>query len=256
MFHFKPFAMKPLFILIFFLLSFTMKESNGLDQEGKLQVLIVTGGHRFDREAFFAMFDSFGNMEYTELSHPGALDYFGAKEIRTFDAVVFYDMPNPENMTSGQKNDIKRFFEKGAPAVFLHHALVSYPYWDEFSEIVGGRFYDKNPLIAHGDTIRSGYRHDVTYTVKVANPNHPVTLGMSDFEIEDEVYNRYYVKEDVEPLLTTDHPESDKLIGWINRYGRSQIVYLLNGHDVKAYSNENYRRLLKNAIEWVSEEAK
>jgi len=242
--------MKPALTLLFFLCAFAM---SGSIQEEKLKALIVTGGHSFDREAFSAMFDSFGNMEWTEISHPGALDYFGSKEIRTYDAVVFYDMPNPENMTQKQKDDIKRFFKQGAPAVFLHHALVSYPFWDEFPEIIGGRFYDKkNPLIANGDTIISGYRHDVAYTVKIVNPDHPVTRGVSDFEIEDEVYNNYYVKKDVEPLLTTDHPESDRIIGWINRYGKSRVVYLLNGHDNKAYSNENYRRLVRNAIQWVA----
>lgn len=225
-------------------------------QKEQLDVLIVTGGHRFDRDSFFSMFDSFENIYWTEIKHPEAIDYLVSGKIRNYDAVVFYDMPNPADLTIAQKKSISRFFKNAAPAVFLHHALVSYPFWDEFPEIIGGRFFDKNPQIVKGDTIRSGYRHDVEYLVQIADRNHPITRGLDDFVIMDEVYNKFYVKDDVVPLLITSHPESDPVIGWVNRYGRSQIVYLLNGHDKNAFENENYRRLVKNAIVWTAEATK
>jgi hypothetical protein len=36
------------------------------------RILIVTGGHDFDRESFFKMFDSFEGISYIELKHPEA----------------------------------------------------------------------------------------------------------------------------------------------------------------------------------------
>ena len=69
----------------------------------------------------------------------------------------------------------------------------------------------------------------------------------------DEVYKNYFVKNDVQLLLTTDHPESGRELGWINKFGDSQIVFLMNGHDEHAYNNLNYRILVENAIHWVSE---
>ena len=55
----------------------------------KLNILIVTGGHDFDRQSFFEMFDSFKDVSYTELKHPEANLQLGTIDLKTFDAVVF-----------------------------------------------------------------------------------------------------------------------------------------------------------------------
>lgn len=137
--------------------------------------------------------------------------------------------------------------------IFLHHTLLSYRQWEKFTEIIGGRYYNKSPLITEqGDTLQSVYQHDVRYKVNIVDAKHPITLGMADFEILDEAYNHYYVKDDVEVLLTTNHPLSGHKLGWINDFGNSRIVFLINGHGETAYENQNFRRLLYNAIHWAA----
>lgn len=226
-----------------------------MNNSGKpLDVLIITDNRKFNREAFFAMFDSFNNIRRTEKKHPQAIDFIGSDSIKTYDAVVFYDMPENVVLTQKQKQNLIRFFESGAPIVFLHHSILSYREWDLFPEILGGRYYGKTPLITkNGDTIRSTYRHNVPHKITIADRKHPITKGVKDFEIMDEVYKNYFVKNDVQLLLTTDHPESGRELGWINKFGDSQIVFLMNGHDEHAYNNLNYRILVENAIHWVSE---
>ena len=196
----------------------------------KQHVLIVTGEKKFDRESFFAMFNSFKNISWSELQHPSVIDLLGTDELPDFDAIVFYDMPARIELTEEQKERISLFFSSGVPVVFLHHALLSYQSWDEFRLILGGRYFE-NETLFNGTLVRSGYRHDVEYSVKVVDPEHPVTRGMSDFVITDEVYNQYITNPGITPLLTTDHPESGSIIGWVNRYGQSTVVYLINGHD-------------------------
>ena len=145
-------------------------------------------------------------------------------------------------------------FQNGKAAVFLHQSLLSYQDWDEFIDIIGGRYYhEKEGMTPDGKTMLSGYQHDVNYIIEIADTTHPVTSGLNRFEIFDEVYHDYYVKPGIKPLLTTSHPSSDSIIGWTNRYYKSKIVYLLNGHDHHAFNNENYRKLLLNAIKWTSE---
>lgn len=223
------------------------------DQEKQLNVLVVTDDRKFNREAFFAMFDSFDRIQWREISQSEVLNLFGSDSIKGYDALVFYDMPENVVPSEEQKQNMLRFFEEGAPAVFLHHSLLSYREWDKFSDIIGGRYYNKTPLItAKGDTIQSVYQHDVQYKVLIADKEHPVTHGMDDFEIFDETYKNYLVNSDVEVLLTTDHPSSGSVIGWVNTFGNSQIVYLMNGHGESAYNNPDYRQLLYNAINWVA----
>jgi uncharacterized protein len=244
--------MKPVILLLSLLFILKISAVNATAQK-QLKVLVVTDNRKFDREAFFEMFESCPDFEVSKITHPRILDFFGTDSIRMFDAVVFYDMPEQLNPTEVQKQHMIRFFSEGAPAVFLHHSLLSYRQWDHFKEIIGGRYYNKSPLITEkGDTLQSVYQHDVHYKVQVVNPHHPITRGVCDFEILDEVYNHYFVKDDVEVLLTTDHPLSGRKLGWINTYEKSRVVYLINGHGATAYSNTNFRKILQNAIRWVA----
>jgi len=43
-------------------------------------------------------------------------------------------------------------------------------------------------------------------------------------------------------------------VGWTKSYRNSPIVYLQCGDDPVAYANENFQRLLHNAIRWVASE--
>ncbi|MGM0531555.1 MAG: ThuA domain-containing protein, partial [Bacteroidota bacterium] len=128
--------------------------------------------------------------------------------------------------------------------------LVSYQEWDEFEKILGGRYLESDYVDDPGNA--SDYKHDIEMKVSVADKNHPVTRNMNDFIITDEGYSNLRVLPSVKTLLTTDHQHCARKVAWANEYNNSTIVYLLLGHDNKAFQDKNYQRLLFNAIEWVS----
>ncbi len=212
----------------------------------KLNVLIVTGGHDFDRKSFFEMFDSFQDISYTELKHPEANLQLGQINPKTFDAVIFYDMP--KSITEAEKKSYDKLLKLGKGLVFLHHSLASYQEWDEFKTIIGGKYHEEKDSPAS-----STYQHDVQFKVKISDSKHPVTKGVTDFEILDEVYGNTEVLAGVTPLLTTDHPQSSKIIGWTHQKGDSQIVYLQPGHDKIGYFNPSYQKLVRQAIAFVAD---
>ncbi len=80
------------------------------------------------------------------------------------------------------------------------------------------------------------------------HPKHPVTKGIDNFEILDEVYGNTEVLPEVTPLLTANHPQSSKIIGWTHQKDKSRIVYIQLGHDKNGYFNPNYQKLVKQAI--------
>ncbi len=211
----------------------------------KLQVLVVTGGHDFDRKAFFELFDSFPDIRYTELKHPEANLQLGQADPKTFDAVVFYDMP--KTITEAEKASYHKLLKLGKGLVFLHHSLVSYPDWNEFETIIGGKYYEEK-----NSPKTSTYQHDVDFTVQIADTDHPVTRGISNFEIHDEVYGNTEVLPEVRPLLLADHPLSSKIIGWTHQKENSRIVYIQPGHDKNGFENPAYRKLLQQAIRYVA----
>jgi len=211
----------------------------------KLNILIVTGGHDFDRKSFFEMFDSFQDFSYTELKHPEANLQLSLIDPKTFDAVVFYDMP--KSISETEKESYFKLLKLGKGLVFLHHSLCSYQQWDEYKAIVGGKYHEEK-----NSTQSSTYQHDVTFTVKITDQNHQVTKGINDFEILDEVYGNTEVLPGVTPLLTANHPQSSKTIGWTHKIENSRIVYIQPGHDKNGYFNPNYQKLVKQAITYVA----
>lgn len=210
----------------------------------KLNILVVTGGHSFDQKSFFEMFDSFQNISYTELKQPEANSQLGTIDPKSFDAVVFYDMP--KTISEKEKGSYHKLLKLGKGLVFLHHSQCSYQEWDNYKNIVGGKYHEEKDTPA-----TSTYQHDVTFTVKIADPKHPVTRGIKDFEILDEVYGNTEVLPSVTPLLTADHPQSTKIIGWTHQKENSRIVYIQPGHDKNSYQNSQYRQLVRQAINFV-----
>jgi uncharacterized protein len=167
---------------------------------------------------------------------------------KIIDVLVFYDMWR--EISEPEKQAYLNLTKQGKPFLFLHHSLVSYQNWAEFEKILGGKYVDRSPDIPKEE--HSTYKHDVWIDVEVADKQHPVTKGMEDFRIFDEVYGNYRVSPNVRPLLKTSHPESTPVIGWENRYNASTIVYLQPGHDFNAYETDEYRKLILQAIHYLA----
>jgi len=215
-----------------------------------IRVLVVTGGHAFEQKPFFEMFGSFDGMEIREAVQPKA-DSLLVPELKTScDVVVFYDYV--QKITLEQKNAFVNLLQKGIGVLFLHHSICSYQDWDEYETIVGGRYHLKAGTKDGRAFEASTYKHDVEVPVHVVDPGHPVVQGIQDFILHDEAYGKYEVLPDMHPLLETDHPESAKTIGWWHVYGKSPIVFIQLGHDHWAYEHPMFRKLVRQAIVWVS----
>ncbi|MBM3471711.1 MAG: ThuA domain-containing protein [Armatimonadetes bacterium] len=215
-----------------------------------LALLVITGGHDFERPQFTALFDSFEGMTWREAQHPNANDSYAPEAARSYDVLVLYDLN--QQITEEQQAALLAMLRSGKGLVVLHHALADYQAWDDWLQVVGGRFY-LAPTRRGAETVpASTWRHGVDIPVRVVDPKHPVTRGLSDFTIHDEVYGGYEVLPRAHPLLTTDHPESSPTLAWTNWYGNSRVVTIQLGHDHFAYENPNYRRLVSQAIRWVA----
>ena len=221
-----------------------------------IRILVVTGGHDFERVPFFDMFKGFEGIEFKEASHPSADSLLNPDLRQSFDAVVFYDMPS-EPRSEKSKTDFIDLLNRGIGVVFLHHSLASYQNnWDEFEAVLGGKYHEKAGEKNGRPYEASSYLEGVDVPVQVVNPWHPVTEGIDDFVLhDDEVYGNFEVLPDVHPLLETVHPKSTRTIGWWHVTGKSRVVYLQPGHGLTAYENPIYRRLVKQAIRFVSRES-
>ena len=222
-----------------------------VEPAAKLKVLVVTGGHGFEQEPFFKMFKDNPEITFTHAEHAKTnATVYERGDLSSYDVVVLYDMA--KNITEEQKAKFLSLFDKGTGLVVLHHALVSYPDWPEYEKIIGGRYPEPDPNKPGTVTEKAGYQHDVEVPVVLVAKDHPITAGLKDFTIHDEIYWGYRVQPDVTPLITTTHAKSGKPLGWSRTQGKSRVVYLQLGHGPEAFNNENYRKLVAQSIRWTA----
>jgi len=213
-----------------------------------LDILLVTGGHSFDTSEFFNLFMSYERMSVDTISQPRANKLLEEMNNSEYDVIVFYDMW--QDITENQKKAFHNLLNNGTGIVFLHHSLVSYQNWDEFINILGGKYWQEGYGIDSSKF--SGYEHDLNLQVKVLDQDNPVTKDMQDFQIIDEGYSNIKMLPTVIPLLETSHPSCARYVAWTNEYSNSRIIYIMLGHDRKAYENASFKKLIRNAIYWVS----
>ncbi len=220
-------------------------------QQKKIKVLVVTGGHGFKHKPFYDVFNAIPSITYDTLVQPQANALIASAEVNQYDVLVFYDLA--DSISLAQQQAYIDLLKKGASMIFLHHALVSYQNWPEFVKIVGGQYHTQ-PVVVNGDTLKANYDHDVNIPVKVEDKNHPVTKGIRDFEVVDEVYSDVEILPSVKPLLSTTHPKSMRYLAWVNHYGNSEVICIQLGHGPSCYTNPNFRRLIQQAIEWSAKQ--
>lgn len=215
---------------------------------GPVKIMLVTGGHSYDTVQFFRMFDNLPEVEYVHFQQPEANSVIASGKADEYDVLVFYDMWKTIGDT--EKAAYVRLTKEGKPFLFLHHSLASYQQWPEFMQLLGGKYVEKGAGIP--EEKQSNYAHDVWVSV-IPAAKHPVTSGLGEFSLFDEIYGNVIFSEKVIPLFRTNHPESMDVIGWENRFNWSKIIYLQPGHDRRAYEDKNYQKMVLQAIRYLAE---
>tara|TARA_Y100000768_G_scaffold274170_1_gene209959 strand:- start:2 stop:841 length:840 start_codon:yes stop_codon:yes gene_type:complete len=258
-------------------------------ETNKENIIVITRGHPFERDPFFEMIDSTG-FAWSHIEHPAAQDFIISKSLKNYKAIVFYDMPGinfetappkPKffNPSDEFKNSFINILKEGIGCLFIHHAIAGWPNWEEYGNIIGGRFLYQEGIVKGIKKPDSGYRHDVKYKV-IKDGKHPITDGIEDFEITDELYLAEFFEDDINPILRSNyeftdknfysaaralegemfsnrdwsHKEGSNIVGWTRKYENSSIAYLQLGDGPSVYKNKNYRKLIKQSINWVIKE--
>jgi type 1 glutamine amidotransferase len=220
------------------------------DDGPKLRVLLTYGGHDFQEKEFFAMWDAMPGVTYTKAPLPESAAVFKPGLEKEYDAIVLYDMVKewkPEH-----QQGMLALLDRGIGLVALHHNLSGNLEWAEYHKALGGTWLWKKRTIDGREYGPSVYEHDQVIPIKIADPDHPITRGLSDFVIHDETYGNTYVSPSVHVLLRAENPKNVGPFAWTNRYGNSRIVYFQAGHDAEAWKNSNFQEILGRSIRWVA----
>ena len=219
--------------------------SETFDTTTTIKTAVVTGQHPFDVPGFHAAFRSLPEIDF----YPQHMEDFcaAAADVReSYDAVIFYNFhqatPTGEGpwWEAGMKGALDRLGETEHGIVVLHHAVLAFPEWDLWTELVG--IEDRSFSFHIGETLK----------IEIANADHPVTQGLESWEMVDETYRMDSPGDDSEALLTTDHKKSMRVVGWTRRFRNARVFCLQLGHDDRAYADPSFRQVLEQGIGWVA----
>ncbi len=225
-------------------------KSTGLEHRQKIKAVVVTAGHDFERESFFEMFDSFDNVQYVEAEQKDDSEIFEDIAGWDYEVMILYNMT--QKISPKRQANLTKLLDKGVGLVAVHHSIANFQDWPEYRNIIGAKYYLKITTENGVTYPRGEYKHDEDINVYITDPTHPVTRGLSDFSVNDETYGKWTFDSGNHLLLTTDHPASNTQLAWVRNYKNARVCFVQLGHGPRAYRNQNYRRLVAQAIGWCA----
>ena len=220
--------------------------TNRVRMTDKIMTAVITGGHEYDVMAMHSLFRGMPEVDF----YPQHLEDFvtdAGNARKDYDVVLFYNMqldtPGSDQGDLGRatKEALEEMGESDQGIFILHHAIVAFPHWQPWTDICG-------------ISKRSGISGYVEQQIRIGiqNPGHPITRGLTSWDMVDETYIMDDPAEGSDILLTTDCPKSMKAIAWTRRYKNSRVLCYQSGHDSLAYSNPQFRVVIARGIQWLA----
>jgi hypothetical protein len=207
---------------------------------------VITGGHSYDVPGFHRLFRGLPGVD-AYIQHMDDFASSGRTLRQGYDVVVFYNMlldgPTDEGLPwyAGQpRTALDQSGETTQGLFILHHALLAYPRWPAWTEMVG--IADRS----------FAYYHDQQIRVEVTDPDHPITRGLSPWGMTDETYAMMEPDAGSRVLLEVHHELSMRGVGWTRQYRRSPVFCLQLGHDSLAWENASFREVVRRGILWCA----
>jgi hypothetical protein len=218
----------------------------------KLRVLVVTGGHGYDRKIFPGAFRAadFADVKFHDEGKKGSPSAFDDISDWKHDVIVLYNFSR--KISARQRANFLALLERGVGLVSMHHAIAAYPEWREYEKIIGATYVLKAQVRDGVKFARPRWKHDVDMDIHVEPADHPITKGIEDFTINDETYRDWVYHEGNTLLLTTGDKLSNRQIAWTRRHGKARVFYIQLGHGRAAYRNETFRKIVARSIRWAA----
>ena len=126
----------------------------------KVRVLVVTGGHGFEKEPFFKLFKDNPEITYQAAEHPNAHALLKAEAAKQYDVLVLYDMHSGDHRRSqgGFRGPAQGRQRAGGAAP--RHRQLTRP-GRNTGTIIGARYYLAATNINGVAKPRSAWKHDV-----------------------------------------------------------------------------------------------
>ncbi len=228
-------------------------ESSAKASNNTIRVLLTYGGHGDPPKSLGKILDDAPNVACTQMTLPESAGLLKPGLGKDYDVIVMYDMVRgiSQSQQAAFANLLK---DGGIGVVSLHHNLCAHRDWEEFVDIVGGKYvFSKTWNYTNDDKpfgVSSVKFGDISVTV--ADRTHPITKGVDDFQVHDEMYIHCFTAPDVNVLLTSNSLGGGPAIAWTHKYGKTPVFFFMLGHGDNAWRAPAFKTLLLNGIHWAA----
>lgn len=203
----------------------------------KLLVFVGTEGiyhdHAGNGKFLTAMLNDTDNIE-ADFSQAYAVLADGLDAYHT---VLFYT--DVGELTEAQEAGLLNYIRKGGGFFGLHTAAASFRESEGYHGMLNGFFNGHSPYMG--------------FTVNVSAPVHPITEGLSDFEVTDELYYLKHNPDASRHLMHAYDETKDEthVMAFHHTYGEGRVFYFALGHDMAVLENPSFQRVIRRGALWA-----
>lgn len=154
-----------------------------------------------------------------------------------YQVVLFYT--DVGVLTADQEEGFLSYIREGGGFFGLHTAAASFRESDAYHGMLNGYFNGHSPYM--------------DFTVNVSEPDHPITAGLSDFDVKDELYYLKHNPETSHHLMYAydDTKDETHVMAFYHMYGEGRVFYFALGHDMEVLSNPNFQKVIYKGVQWT-----
>ena len=90
----------------------------------------------------------------------------------------------------------------------------------------------------------------LTFTVDIIDSDHPVTQGVPDFDVEDEIYMSAWDPA-IRILATAEWSGKQHPLAWVKSYGEGRVFYTALGHGPGTFARLGMQQMMVQGVQWA-----
>jgi len=217
-----------------------------------LRVLILSGSNNHDwattTPALVRVLTDSGRFTADVTENPASLT---PATLAPYDLILsnWTNWPSEERVWGeAAEGAVLDFVRGGKGFALVHAASACFGGWPEYQQLVGATW----------DKAATGHGAIHEFAVAMADRDHPITRGLSEFRVRDELWHKMAVQPAAHVLCTAfSAPEQagtgrDEPIALTTTLGQGRGFHSILGHDAATMEDLDWRLLMLRGAEWAA----
>jgi len=230
----------------------TLVLSSACVQAQPLRALVLSGANNHDwtqtTPALEQILEDSGRFEVDVTDDPSSMT---ADSLAAYDLVIsnWTNWPEEERVWGEEaEKALLDFVRSGKGFSLFHAASACFSEWPEYQRLIGATW----------DKAATGHGAIHSFPVTITDHKHPITRGLPDFSIRDELWHKMAIQPKARALCAAESfaekggSGADEPVVLVSRFGNGRSFYLTLGHDVAAMDTLGWRMLMLRGAEWAA----